>query len=83
VRVSTLSITETLYDPLLLVPTHAEAQVTLNVLTAAQLEHLDRVGGPLGALAKGAHGYTAKVRQALAIANLGNAVGSVAGMLPL
>ena len=83
VRVSALSITETLYHPLLLVPTHAEATVTLEVLKAAQLEHLDKVGGPLGALAKGAHGYTKTVREALAIANLGNAVGSVAGMLAI
>jgi hypothetical protein len=83
VRVSALSITETLYHPLLLVPTHAEAQVTLEVLKSEQLAHLNRVGGPLGALAKGAHSYTKTVREALAIANLGNAVGSVTGMLQL
>jgi hypothetical protein len=83
VRVSALSITETLYHPLLLVPTHAEAQVTLEVLKSEQLAHLDLVGGPLGALAKGAHSYTKTVREALAIANLGNAVGSVTGMLAM
>jgi hypothetical protein len=80
VRVSALSFTETLYHPLLLVPTHAEATITLTVLTTAQVA---AVGGPLGALAKGAYTYTSTVRQALAIANLGNAVGSVAGMLPI
>jgi hypothetical protein len=80
VRVSSLSITETLYHPLLLVPTHAQAQVTLEVLTTAQVA---AVGGPLGDVARGAYRYTNTLRQGLAIANLGNAVGSVAGMLPI
>lgn len=80
VRVSALSITETRYDSLLLVPTHASAQVTLDVLTTRQV---GAVSGPLGALAKGAYSYTNTLRQVLALANLGNAVGSVAGMLPI
>lgn len=80
VRVSALSVTETLYHSLLLVPTHAEAQVTLEVLTTAQVAAVD---GPLGILAKGAYKYTNTLREALALANLANAVGSVAGMLPI
>ncbi len=80
VRISALSFTEKRYDSLLLAPTHAEATVTLTVLTTAQVAAVD---GPLGALAKGAYSYTNTVRQALAVANLGNAVGSVAGMLPI
>jgi hypothetical protein len=83
VRVSALSITETLYHPLRLVPTHAEAQVTLEVLNAAQLEHLNTIGGPLGVLAKGAHGYTQTMRARLARENLDNAVGAAAGMLAM
>lgn len=80
VRVSALSFTETLYDSLLLVPTHAQANVTLTVLTTAQVA---AVNGPLGELAKGAYKYTNTLREALALANLGNAVASVAGMLPI
>jgi hypothetical protein len=80
VRVSTLSFTETLYNSLLLVPTHAEATVTLQVLTSAQVAVVD---GTLGALAQGAYKYTNTLRQALALANLGNSVASVAGMLPI
>ncbi len=80
VRVSALSITETLYDSLLLMPTRAQAQLSLEVLTTAQVAV---VNGPLGEIAKGAYRYTNRLREALAIANLGNAVGSVAGMLPI
>ncbi len=80
VKVSALSFTETLYDSLLLVPTHAQAQVTLQVLTTAEVAHVD---GPIGMLAQGAYKYTKTVREALALANLANAVASVAGMLPI
>ena len=50
-RVTTLTITEKLYDSRLLVPTHAEAQIELKVLTAPELEFVD---GPLGTLARAA-----------------------------
>jgi hypothetical protein len=79
VRVSALSITETHYDALL-TPTHAQAQVTLDVLTTAQIAHL---GGTFGKIARGAYRYTSGARKALALANLGNAVGSVSGMLAM
>ena len=80
VRVTTLTITEKLYDGTLLVPIHAEAQVTLKVLTPPELQFVD---GPLGTLANGASSYTTGLREALAIANLANAVESILGMLPI
>lgn len=80
VRVTALSITEKLYDAILLNPTHVEAQVTLRVLTKQELKHVD---GPLGSLANTAYDYSHKLREALAIANLANAAESIIGMLPL
>jgi hypothetical protein len=79
VRVTNLSITERLYDPLLN-PTHAEATLGLRVLTPDELEY---VTGPLAALARGAYDYSQGLRRVLAAANLGNAVESVIGMLPV
>jgi len=80
VRVTTLTLTEKLFDGTLLFPTHAEAQISLKVLTPPELE---RVNGPLGTLAKAASSYTTGLREALALANLANAVESIAGMLPV
>jgi hypothetical protein len=80
VRVTALSFTEKLYDGTLLVPTHAEAQITLKVLTPPELQFVD---GPLGTLANMAATYTTGLREALAIANLANAVESIVGMLPV
>ena len=79
VRVTNLSITEKLYDGLLN-PIHAEAQLGLRVLTPEELKY---VNGPLKEIAKGAYAYSQGLRQALAIANLGNAAESIIGMLPL
>jgi Contractile injection system tube protein len=79
VRVTNLSITERLFDSLLN-PIHAEAQLSLRVLTPAELEY---VAGPLKDIAKTAYDYSQGLRQALAIANLGNAAESIIGMLPL
>jgi hypothetical protein len=80
VRVTALSITEKLYDAILLNPTHVEAQITLKVLTADELKYVD---GPLGSLATIANTYSQGLREALAIANLANAVSSIIGMLPV
>jgi hypothetical protein len=80
VRVASLTITEKLYDPNLLNPTHAEAQIQLKVLTKEELAY---VGGPLGVVAKAASAYSEKLREALAIANLANAAQSIIGMLPV
>ncbi|HEX2047672.1 MAG TPA: hypothetical protein VHF27_07905 [Acidimicrobiales bacterium] len=79
VRVTALTVTETLYDALLN-PTHAEATVTLRVLTP---EELVFVTGPLATVAKGAYAYSHGLRQVLALANLGNATESIIGMLPI
>jgi hypothetical protein len=80
VRVTALSITEKLYDATLLNPTHVEAQITLRVLTQQELKY---VTGPLGSLANTAYSYSQGLREALAIANLANAVTSIIGMLPV
>ena len=80
VRVTTPTITEKLYDATLLNPTHVEAQVGLRVLTKEELAYVD---GPLGSLAKIANTYSQGLREALALANLANAVESIIGMLPV
>jgi hypothetical protein len=80
VRVTSLTITERLYDAVLLNPTHVEAQIGLRVLTQEELKYVD---GPLGSLANTAYGYSQGLRQALALANLANAAESIIGMLPI
>jgi hypothetical protein len=79
VRVTALAVTERLYDGLLN-PTHAEANITLRVLTPDELEY---VTGPLKDIAKAVYQYSQGLRQVLAVANLGNAAESIIGMLPL
>jgi hypothetical protein len=79
VRLTTLTITEKLYDSLLLVPVHAEAQIGLQVFTKPELQF---VTGKLGTLACAAASYMTGLRQTLALANLANSTESVAGMLP-
>jgi hypothetical protein len=79
VRVTNLTVTEKLYDSLLN-PIHAEAQLGLQVLTPEELKY---VTGPLKEIARGAYSYSQGLRQALAVANLGNAAESIIGMLPL
>jgi hypothetical protein len=78
VRVTALSITEKLYDAALN-PVHAEAQITLRVLTP---DELASVNSSMKGVAITAYNYTLGVRQAQAIANLGDAVASIIGMLP-
>jgi hypothetical protein len=80
VRVTTLTVTEKLYDSVLLNPIHAEVQIGLKVLTAPELQFVD---GPLGTLANAAATYTTTLREALALANLANGVDSIIGMLPV
>ncbi len=80
VRVTSLTITEKLYDSTLLNPTHAEAQIGLKVLTP---EEIVFVTGPLKDIAKIAYTYSQGLRQALALANLANAAESIIGMLPV
>ena len=80
VRITSLSITEKFYDPVLLNPTHAEAAVSVRVLTPEELAFVTR---PLADLAQGAYKYSQGLRQALALANLANAAESIIGMLPV
>ena len=81
VRVTDLTITEKLYDTALN-PTHAEAQLTLRVLTPAELVAAKADRDVLANLATIAYSYTLTLRQALAVANLANAAESVIGMIP-
>ncbi len=80
VRVTTLNITEKLYDTLLN-PTHADATLGLTVLTPEELAALG--DDPLKEVAKAAYVYSQGLRQALAVANLANSVESIIGMLPI
>lgn len=79
VRVTALTITERLYDGLLN-PSHAEAQITLKVLTPDEIVSVD---GPMQQLASIAYVYTQGLRQVQAAANLGDAISSILGMLPI
>ena len=78
VRVTSLNVTEKLFDTVL-TPVQAEAQVTLQVLTPNEAQHLD---GVLGRLAKGAYEYTQALRKELAAANLAHATESIIGLHP-
>jgi hypothetical protein len=80
VRVTSFSVTEKLYDSLLLNPIHAEAQIGLRVLANNELSDLTDIMKPI---AQAASTYSQKLRQALALANLANAADSVVGMLPI
>jgi hypothetical protein len=80
VRVTSLTVTENLYDAALLNPTHVEAQIGLQVLTARELACIH---GPLGTVARTAYGYSQALRQTRARDNVANAVESIIGMLPI
>jgi len=79
VRITGLTIVEKLYDELLN-PTHAEVQLKLRVLTPAELSAATADDDVLAGLATVAYTYTLGVRQVGALANLGNAAASLAGM---
>jgi hypothetical protein len=78
VRVTAFSVTERLFD-VLLNPTHAEATITLSVLTP---DECASVLGPMKSVAQAAYAYTQGVRQSLAVANVDNSAASTLGMLP-
>lgn len=80
VRVTSLSISEKLYDEFLN-PIHAEATLSLTVLTPEELLALS--ADPLKEIAKAAYTYSQGLREGLAVANLANSVESIIGMLPL
>ncbi len=77
VRVTALSVTERLFDELLN-PTHAEAQITLSVLTPKDLANVPE---PMKTLATTAYDYTLGLRQAEAAANFAQSVTAAAGMI--
>jgi hypothetical protein len=79
VRVKTLTITEKLYDAILLNPTHAEVQITLDVLTPDEVSALQ---DKLKEVATVAYNYSQAFRQGMALANLTNGADSILGMLP-
>lgn len=79
VRVTNLTITEKLYDSLLLNPIHAEATVGIQVLTPDEVSALS---DSLKQVAVAAYDYSQAFRQAMALANLANAATSILGMLP-
>ena len=81
VRVTGLTITEKLSNGTLS-PTHAEAQLSLRVLTPAELSAAKTDDHVLGTLATVAYDSTLTLRQGLAVANLANAAESIIGMLP-
>jgi hypothetical protein len=78
VRIVSLTVTEKLYDKLL-IPTHAEAQVGLRVLTADELKADNDLLAPL---AKAAVAYSNGLREVLSIANLANTAEGIVGMIP-
>jgi len=78
VRVTAFSVNEKLFDELLN-PTHAEAAITLSVLTPQDLAD---VPSPMGGIAMAAYNYTQGLRQTQAIANLAESAASIIGMLP-
>jgi hypothetical protein len=77
VRVTSLTITEKLYDQELN-PTHAEAQVELRVLSPADLKPVTTA---LGELATSAYEYSHRQRKLRAAANLGASARAVTGMV--
>jgi hypothetical protein len=77
VRVLGLTVTEKLYDETLN-PVHAEVQLRLRVLTPAELSAARSDSPVLATLATVAYMYTLGVREAGALANLGNAAVSLA-----
>lgn len=80
VRVTGLTITETLYDAPLLNPTHAEAQISLQVLTPDEVLALQ---DSLKQIAIAAYNYSQAFRQVQAVANLANGADTILGMLPV
>jgi hypothetical protein len=79
VRVTGLTVKETLYD-VLLNPTHAEVEISLTVLTP---DELAAVNGPMKKIASMAYNYNQGLRQVRAAENLAQSAASILGMLPI
>lgn len=80
VRVTGLTTVEKLYDSTLN-PIQAEVQLKLRVLTPDELQAAGNDQQFLAGIATTAYNYTLGVRQAGAVANLGNALSSLSGIL--
>jgi hypothetical protein len=72
VRITNLTITETLFDALLN-PTHATVELGFSVMTR---EELDKVTGGFQTIARAAYDASLRERQTLALLNLSTAAGS-------
>jgi hypothetical protein len=81
VRVTTLSITETLYDEKLN-PRQAQAQLGLRVLTPEELAAANPAPGTATDLAVVAYNQTLATRRLLAAANAAGLAGSIISQLP-
>jgi hypothetical protein len=81
VRVTTLSVTETLYDQDLN-PRHAQAQLGLRVLTPEELAAADPAPATATDLAVVAYNQTLATRRLLALANTAGLAGSIISQLP-
>lgn len=81
VRVTTLTITETLYDANLN-PTHAQAQLGLRVLTPKELAATNTAPGTPGALAVSAYDQTYKTRRKWASSSTASPPVSITSKLP-
>jgi hypothetical protein len=62
------------------VPTHAEVDIGLRVLTQREINAMDK--GLVKTIVQTAYDYMGKLRQGLAVANLVNSADSIIGMLP-
>jgi hypothetical protein len=80
VRVTSLRVTEKLYNGTLLVPTQATADIGLKVLTQNEIDALD--DGLIKDLVQTAYGAMSTLRGVLALANIVNSADALAGMLP-
>jgi hypothetical protein len=80
VRVTSLKVTEKLFDGTLLVPTQATADIGLKVLTQNEIDALD--DGMIKDLVQTAYGAMSTLRGVLALANIVNSADALVGMLP-
>jgi len=79
VRVTSLRVTEKLYDGTLLVPTQATADIGLKVLTTNEIDALD--DGLIKDLVQTAYSAMTTLRGVLALANIVNSADALAGMI--
>lgn len=81
VRVTSLSVTETLYDEDLN-PRHAQAEISLRVLTPPELAAANPAPATAASLAVAAYNQTYNIRRLWAAASAASAAGLIASKLP-